>query len=258
MPLFIDTHTHLFLSEFDDDRRETMQRAVDAGITKLFMPNVDTSTIQALNNACNEFHEQCFPMMGLHPSSVTRNYKNDLEIIKQQFNERKYYAVGEIGIDLYWEKTYKQQQINAFTEQVQWAEQVGLPIVIHSRNALSDIFEILDSLQISTLTGIFHCFGGSVEEAQRAIEMGFKIGIGGVVTFKNAGMQKVVANIDLEHIVLETDSPYLAPVPKRGKRNESAYIPYITQKVADIKQTSLDNVAEITTKNALKVFNLKI
>ncbi len=256
MPLFVDTHTHLFLSEFDNDRSEAMKRAKDAGVSKLFMPNVDTSTIQGLINICNEFQEQCFPMMGLHPSSVTKNYQNDLNIIKQQFSKQKFYAVGEIGIDLYWEKTYKKEQIKAFTEQVKWAEQFSLPVVIHSRYALSCIFEVLDTLQIPNLKGIFHCFGGTVNEAQRAIDMGFKIGIGGVVTFKNSGMQKVVANIDLDNIVLETDAPYLAPVPKRGKRNESAYIPYIAQKIADIKQTSIDNVAKITTENALKVFRI--
>lgn len=253
--MFIDTHSHLFLPEFDSDRTETVQAAIDAGITKIVMPNVDNTTIDSLLALVKQFPDNCFPLMGLHPGSVQKNFKDELKIVNQWLERYKFYGIGEIGMDLYWDKTYKIQQIEAFGFQVNLANQYELPIVIHSRESSNEILTILENFG-TIPKGIFHCFAGTIEEAEKATNLGFKLGIGGVVTFKNSNLKEIVKEIKPEHIVLETDSPYLSPVPKRGKRNESAYICYIAGKIAEIWETTLEEVARVTTKNALDVFQL--
>lgn len=253
---FIDTHTHLFLPEFDEDREEVIERAFQNNVNKVFLPNVDAKTIKSLIDLAEKFPNQCYPMMGLHPTSVDENYEVQLDIIEDWIGKYKFCAVGEIGIDMYWDKTFLQEQKDVFLYQIKLAKKAKLPIVIHTREAFKEVFEVMDEVYDSSLNGVFHSFTGSYLDAQRIIEYGFKIGVGGIVTFKNAGLDKIIENIDLNHIVLETDSPYLAPVPFRGKRNESAYITYIAQKVADLHKVSLEEVAHITTRNAMEVFKI--
>lgn len=252
----IDTHTHLFLPEFNSDRDQVIAKARDNGLVKLLLPNVDKNTIEHLIDFADSYPDFCLPMMGLHPTSVNENYKKELQDIENWLAKRKFYAIGEIGIDLYWDKTYKQQQEEAFRLQIDLAKKYGLPVVIHARESFEEIFTIFDEVFDNKLTGVFHAFTGNENQAEKIINWGFKIGIGGIVTFKNAGLDKVVHNIDINHIVLETDSPYLAPVPKRGKRNESAYIVYIAQKIAEIKNISIEEVAQITTNNARELFRI--
>ncbi|MGE0635052.1 MAG: TatD family hydrolase [Bacteroidia bacterium] len=251
-----DTHTHLYASEFDTDRTEMVERAIAAGVTKLFLPNIDSSSVEGMFQLCNQFPENCFPMMGLHPTSVKENYKEELEKLKTNFSKRKMYAVGEIGIDLYWDKTFFTQQQLAFETQIKWANEFSLPIVIHSRNSFNEIVEVLQKNKKENPHGIFHCFSGSKEQAEKAISLGFKLGIGGVLTYKNSGLGQAIADIDMKHLVLETDSPYLTPVPHRGKRNESLYITLVAQKLAEIKNISVEEVGEITTANAKEVFGV--
>ena len=253
---FIDTHTHLFLPEFDSDRDQVIINAQENGVEKVLLPNVDGSTTEHLLNLVTKYPDFCFPMIGLHPTSVKRNYKEELKNIESWLDKRKFYAIGEIGIDLYWEKSFKTQQEEAFRYQIDLAKKHNLPIVIHARESFDEIFRIMDEVMDEKLNGVFHAFTGNVTQANRIIEWGFKIGIGGIVTFKNSGLDKVVNNIDINHIVLETDSPYLAPVPKRGKRNESAFVLYIAQKIAEIKNISLKEVAQTTTYNAKQLFKL--
>ncbi len=252
--IIIDTHTHLFLPEFDNDRNTVINSAIEQGVKKLFLPNIDSSSIIPMLNIAKAFPENCFPMIGLHPGAVKDNFEKKLQIVEKWLKKEKFYAIGETGIDLYRDKTFKQQQIIAFTKQLHLAKKYNLPVVIHSRESYNEMFQILD--RMDGTKGIFHCFSGTYQQAQKVISLGFKLGIGGIVTFKNAGLDKVVEKIDLRHIVLETDSPYLAPVPKRGKRNESAYIIYIANKIAQLHNTSIEKVAEITTKNALEVFGI--
>jgi TatD DNase family protein len=253
---FIDTHTHLFLPEFDTDRDQVIDNAKENGVEKVLLPNVDKSTIEPLLSLVDTYPEFCYPMMGLHPTSVNENYKEELKTVENWLDKRKFYAIGEIGIDLYWDKTFKAEQEEAFRYQIELAKKHDLPIIIHARESFDEIFEIMDEVKDKKLKGIFHAFTGNDFHAERIVEWGFKIGIGGIVTFKNSGLDKVVNNIDINHIVLETDSPYLAPVPKRGKRNESAYIINIAKKIAEIKDISLEEVATISTKNAKQLFKL--
>ncbi len=253
---FIDTHTHLFLPEFDSDCDQVIVNAQENGIEKVLLPNVDKSTIEHLLNLVAKYPDFCFPMMGLHPTSVTENYKEELKNVENWLDKIKFYAIGEIGIDLYWDKSFKTQQEEAFRYQIDLAKKHNLPIVIHARESFDEIFRIMDEVMDEKLNGVFHAFTGSNNQAAKIIEWGFKIGIGGIVTFKNSGLDKVVNNIDINHIVLETDSPYLAPVPKRGKRNESAFVLYIAQKIAEIKNISLEEVAQVTTYNAKQLFKL--
>lgn len=233
-----------------------VERAIAAGVTKLFLPNIDSSSVEGMFQLCNQFPENCFPMMGLHPTSVKENYKEELEKLKTNFSKRKMYAVGEIGIDLYWDKTFFTQQQLAFETQIKWANEFSLPIVIHSRNSFNEIVEVLQKNKKENPHGIFHCFSGSKEQAEKAISLGFKLGIGGVLTYKNSGLGQAIADIDMKHLVLETDSPYLTPVPHRGKRNESLYITLVAQKLAEIKNISVEEVGEITTANAKEVFGV--
>jgi len=253
---FIDTHTHIFLPEFDSDREQVVKSALKSGVDRMLLPNVDSSTTQSLLFLADSYPEFCLPMMGLHPTSVKENYTQELEQVEDWLKKRKFYAIGEIGIDLYWDETFKREQEEAFRYQIELAKKYELPIVIHARNSFDEIFRILEQEIDEKLFGVFHAFTGNDHQAKQIIDWGFKIGIGGIVTFKNAGLDKVVNNIDINQIVLETDSPYLAPVPKRGKRNESAYVLYIAQKIAEVKGMSIEEVAAVTTQNAKKVFGL--
>jgi len=252
----IDTHTHLYSQEFDADRDAIIQSAINSGISKMLMPNVDVDSIAGMHDLVKKFPQNCFAMMGLHPCSVTENWEKDLLIIKEWLDKENYCAVGEIGIDLYWDKTTLELQQNAFKTQIKWAKEKKLPIVIHVREAFSECFEIVDDMNDENLTGVFHCFSGNLEQAKHIIKYGgFKLGIGGVVTFKNGGLDKVLPEIDLEHLILETDSPYLAPAPHRGKRNESLYLNLVASKLAELKGVDLKTIDEVTTKNALELFS---
>lgn len=252
----IDTHTHLYSTEFDADREAIINAAIQNGVHKMFLPNVDIDSISGMHDLAKKFPKNCFPMMGLHPCSVKENWESDLQVIKTWLDEEKYCAVGEIGIDLYWDKSTLEFQKKAFRTQIQWAKEKKLPIVIHVREAFNETFEIVDELNDENLTGVFHCFSGNLDQAKHIINYGgFKLGIGGVVTFKNGGLDKVLPEIDLEHLVLETDSPYLAPAPYRGKRNESSYLKIIATRLAELKGVDLKTVDEVTTKNALQLFS---
>ena len=253
--ILTDTHTHLYSEQFNDDIDTVIKNSIDKGITRLFLPNIDSSSIDGMMKLGTDYPDNCFPMMGLHPTSVGENYKEELALVEDWMNKQKFCAIGEIGIDLYWDKTFFKEQQEAFRFQIELAKKYELPFVIHCRDAFDEIFEILDELNDAKMRGIFHCFTGTVEQANHIINYGdFKIGIGGVVTFKNSGLDKVVEQIDLKHLVLETDSPYLAPAPFRGKRNESTYLYTIAEKVADIYNLSIEEVAEITTANSKEVF----
>jgi TatD DNase family protein len=253
----IDTHTHLYLEQFDNDREEIVNKAISQGVEKMFLPNIDKDSIEALWNLCNSFPDNFFPMAGLHPTSVKEDYKDQLDIVDQELNKRKYVAVGEIGIDLYWDKTFAAEQKEALLFQFELAIKHSLPVVIHSRDSFHEIISVIEAFNNSNLRGVFHCFTGTKEEARKIIDFGFYLGIGGVLTFKNSGLAEQIKDISLEHIVLETDSPYLTPAPYRGKRNESAYVYYIAEKLATVYGKSFDEIAKTTTKNAMNLFNIK-
>ena len=254
--IWIDTHAHLYSSEFDSDRSEMVTRAIRQGENRLLMPNIDEDSIPGMLSLEAEFPEECLPMMGIHPCYVKENVEVQLAIVQDLLSKRKFWAVGEIGLDFYWDQTFKEQQYKAFRRQIQLAMEHQLPIAIHSREATRACIDVVKELHNGSLTGVFHCFSGTKEEAQEIIDMGFYLGIGGVVTFKKAGLDILMADIDLQHVILETDAPYLAPVPYRGKRNESAYIPLIAQKLADVKNLKIEEVAAITTGNARKLFKM--
>jgi TatD DNase family protein len=251
-----DTHTHQYYETNPIVKAELMQRCLDNGISRLFLPNVDSASIPQVMDMVNTYPNNCFPMLGLHPCDVKANWQQELEAIYTALQQTKVYAIGEIGIDLYWDKTFLAEQQEAFNQQIIWAKAAKLPINIHCRNAFDEVYAILQAQRDNDLRGIFHCFSGTLEQAKQITALNFKLGIGGVVTYKNAGLDKVVEQINLEHIVLETDSPYLTPVPYRGKPNESSYLIYIAQKVADLHQTSLETVARITTENSKIVFGI--
>lgn len=255
--MFIDTHTHLFSDQFDTDRDLVVQNAISSGVEKLLLPNIDDTSITALHDLVSKYPDNCYPMMGLHPGSVDKNWKAKLAVIEKNLFENKYIAVGEIGMDLYWDKTFQKEQADVFLQHIKWAKELKLPIVIHAREAFQEIFDIIDKVNDADLTGIFHCFTGTYEQAQHILNYGgFKLGIGGVLTYKKAELDKVIEKISIQHLVLETDSPYLPPVPYRGKRNESSYLLHIAERLAEVYQISLKEVEEITTKNAKEVFNL--
>lgn len=253
---FIDTHTHLYLEEFDADRSEMLSRAIQAGVGIFLLPNIDKASLPAMLSLCDAWPDHCLPMIGLHPTSVKDDYENELSLIDQQLSKRKFFAIGEIGIDLYWDKTHLEQQQIVFRHQLKIAKALHLPVAIHMRNSFEQVFAILREEADSSLRGVFHCFSGSIQQAKRVTEIGFLLGIGGVVTFKNSGLQEVIKETSLEHLVLETDAPFLAPDPFRGKRNESSYIPIIAEKIASLKNIPLSEVAAITTENATVLFNL--
>ena len=255
--MLIDTHTHLYSSQFDQDREDVIQQCIKNGVDKFLLPNIDKSSIQGMLALQNKFPLNCFAMMGLHPCSVDLNWEQELEEINTLLQQERIIAIGEIGIDLYWDKTYVAQQKEAFTRQISWAKEMNLPIVIHARDSFSEIYSVLDQVNDERLKGVFHCFTGSSEDVSKIQSYGgFKFGIGGVVTFKKSGLDEVVKNIPIEEILLETDAPYLAPTPHRGKRNESSYLPIIAYKLSDIFEISEQEVARITSQNAVELFRL--
>ena len=254
--IFTDTHTHLYSDAFKDDRKETINRAISNGVTRFFIPAIDTTYSEAMYDLEQQFPENIFLMMGLHPTDVKENYKEELAFVAQELERRTFYAVGEIGIDLYWDKTTLEIQKEAFQYQIQLAKKYQLPINIHCRDAFEEVFEILELEKGPELRGIFHCFTGTEAQANQAISYNLKLGIGGVVTFKNGKIDQFLNKISIENIVLETDSPYLAPVPYRGKRNESAYVVEVAKKLAELYGISLEEVAKITTANSKAVFGI--
>ena len=254
--IITDTHTHLYSEAFDEDRKEMMQRAFEQNITRFFIPAIDSSYTKAMFQLEKDFPENVFLMMGLHPTSVKDNYKEELNHVEKMLQERKFYAIGEIGIDLYWDKTTLGIQQEAFRTQIKLAKQYKLPIVIHCRESFDEIFEILEEEKADDLFGIFHCFTGTLEQARLAISYNMKLGIGGVVTFKNGKIDQFLNQIDLKHIVLETDSPYLSPTPYRGKRNESSYIIMVLEKVSELYKLPQEKIAEITTANSKDIFKV--
>ena len=234
--MIIDTHTHIFVEEFDLDRAEVIQRAKDVGVEKFVLPNIDSQSISALKKTVAEYPDEMLPLMGLHPTSVKENWQEELEIIKQELDKGSYKGIGEIGIDLYWDKTFIKEQQEVFQTQLRWAKQKNLAVSIHIRNAFDEVFEIVEQEKSPQLTGVFHCFTGTLEQAQRAIDLNFYLGIGGVVTFKNGKIDKFLHEIPLHNLVVETDAPWLSPTPFRGKRNEPAYIKYVVDKLQEIYQ----------------------
>lgn len=253
----VDTHTHLYTEEFDADRGKVIHNALGNQVDRMLLPNIDSSSLEAMLSLVKMFPEHCFPMMGLHPTSVNEEYEKELELVEQELSQNHYSGVGEIGIDLYWDKSFRSQQEDAFRRQLRLAKKHQLPVSIHTRDALKVVLRIVKEELTDDLRGVFHCFTGSPEDAENIMDTGFKMGIGGVVTFKNSGLADVVKNIPLEELVLETDAPYLAPVPLRGKRNESAYIRFIAEKIADAKHISFQEVAETTTQTAGNLFFTK-
>ena len=254
--ILTDTHTHLYSEAFDDDRDEIIQNAINKGVKRFFIPAIDSSYTEAMLRLKASYPENMFLMMGLHPTHVKENYLEELQHVKDMLEQHNFYAIGEIGIDLYWDKTFLKQQQEAFRLQIQWAKKNKLPIVIHCRDAFDEVFEVLESEKGENLFGIFHCFAGTIEQAHQAISYNMKLGIGGVVTFKNGNIDKFLNHIDIKHIVLETDAPYLAPVPYRGKRNESAYIINVQEKLTTIYGRGADEIATITTQNSKDVFGV--
>jgi TatD DNase family protein len=250
---FIDTHTHIYLPAFDD-KEAMMQRARDANVEVAIMPAIDSTTHKAMIEV-ESTYENCYSMIGLHPCSVNQGYKQELDVVKEYLERRKFIAIGEIGLDFYWDKTFVEEQYEAFHQQIEIALQQHLPIVIHSRNAIDECIEV--AKQHPSIRGVFHCFSGNEEQAKKIIDLGFMLGIGGVVTFKNAGLDKVIEKIGLSYVILETDAPYLAPVPYRGKRNEPAYIKLIAEKLSALCNKPLEQIGELTTENARKLFNLR-
>ena len=250
----IETHTHLYAKQFDEDRAAVMQRAFDAGVEEIYLPAIDSSTHAAMLDLEGEYSNRVFAMMGLHPCSVKENYEKELAIVKNHLDARKFCAVGEIGIDLYWDKSTFEIQKDAFFRQTEWAKDLDIPIVIHSRDSIDEVTEMLYKMKSDKLRGIFHCFTGNVEQGKKIIDLGFCLGIGGVVTFKNAGLDKTVADLPLGSLVLETDAPYLSPVPYRGKRNETSYLRLIAEKISAVQEVSFAEVKKTTTENAKKIF----
>lgn len=254
--IITDTHTHLYSEAFDDDRHEMIQRALKSKVSRFFIPAIDSTYTQSMLQLEADFPNHIFLMMGLHPTHVKENYKDELAHVEAMLAKRKFYAIGEIGIDLYWDKSTLPIQIHAFKEQIRLAKMYQLPIVIHCRDAFDEIFEVLEDEKSDGLYGIFHCFTGTLEQAKKAISYQMKLGIGGVATFKNGGIDQFLNQIDIKHIVLETDSPYLAPKPYRGQRNESAYIIKVLEKLSDIYGLTNDKIAEITTQNSKDIFKI--
>ncbi len=254
MPDFVDSHAHIYADQFKDDIDEVLSECLDVGVNKIYMPNIDHTSIDDMMEVERRYSTHCFAMMGLHPCSVNKTFEKELYVVEEWLEKRKFIAVGEIGTDLYWDKQYFEYQKEAFKIQCQLALKHDLPIIIHCRESFDETIALVEQINDGTLRGVFHCFSGTVSEAERIINQGFYLGLGGVSTFKNSGMDKVIPELDLNHILLETDSPYLAPVPHRGKRNKPSYIPLVGQTVAMLTGKSIDEIANITTKNAQKLF----
>ncbi len=254
--MLIDTHSHIYSEDFLQDRDEALQRAYDAGIKKIILPNIDSASIKHMLDLSDAYPHLCFPLIGLHPTSVEEDYQEELHAIDYWIEKRKFYGIGEIGIDLYWDKKFINEQKEAFRYQIKLAKKHQLPVVVHVRNSFDETYQIIEEEQDGSLKGIFHCFSGDEKDAQKVINIGFLLGIGGVVTFKNSTLHQVVKSFPPENLVLETDSPYLSPEPKRGKRNETAHLIYIAQKVAEIYSKPVAEIAEITTANARNLFGI--
>lgn len=251
---YVDTHAHLYAEEFSGEIDDVITRARESGVSKIILPNIDTGTIEDMLMLCDDHPDLCFPALGLHPTSVSGNYKSDLDQLATYFNKRKFFGIGETGIDLYWDTSFEKEQVDAFRIQLGWAKEKNLPVIIHTRNAFDLVYGVVNEFR-GTVRGVFHCFTGTLEEAEKIISLEtFKMGIGGVITYKNSALPDVIEKISLEHLILETDSPYLPPVPFRGKRNESSYILKIAEKVASTKKCSVEEIAEITKKNAEEIF----
>jgi TatD DNase family protein len=250
----VDTHTHLYSEEFNPDREKLIEKAIANGISHFFLPNIDSGSIHVMLELERRFPENCFPMMGLHPCSVNEHVEKELSVMREWLEKRRFAAIGEIGLDLYWDKTHIEAQKHAFKTQIAWALEFNYPIVIHCRNAFKEIIEVMHNFP-RLPRGIFHCFSGTAEQASEILQLGnFKLGIGGVLTFKNSGLDKSIENIDIQHLVLETDAPYLAPVPFRGKRNEPSYLLEVARKLSELKGLTIDQLATYTTANAFEVF----
>jgi TatD DNase family protein len=254
--MLIDTHTHLYDEQFDLDRNERIQAAIEQGVNRFYLPNCNSETIDGMLEVEKQFPDHCYAMMGLHPCYVKENVDDELAIMHAWLQKRKFCAVGEIGLDYYWDKTFVEQQKKAFRTQLEWSLEYNIPIVIHTREATQDTIQLVKEYVKQGVKGVFHCFSGSYETAMQIIDMGFYLGIGGVLTYKKAGLQEVVQKIDLKHMVLETDAPYLTPVPFRGKRNESLYITHVATKLAELKDISIQEVEETTTQNAYNLFQV--
>ena len=254
--MIIDTHSHIYLPEFRDDLGQVLRRAENEAIKLILMPAIDNETHLSLLETEAQFPGKCLAMMGLHPCSVKEGYKQELKIVEEYLEKRGFVAVGETGLDFYWDRTFTKEQYESFQIQIELAKQYGIPVVIHSRNSIDECIKVIRENQQGNLKGVFHCFSGNEKQAQEIIDLGFYLGIGGVVTFKNSGLDKVMVDIDMKNIVLETDAPYLAPVPFRGKRNECSYLKYVVEKLAEIKNVAKEEVANITTKNAKELFNI--
>lgn len=254
--MLIDTHSHIYLAEFDADRPEMLARAEKERVGMILMPAIDTETHQKVTRTESDFPGICRAMMGLHPCSVRENYLDELKIVRDYFEKRKFAAVGETGLDFYWDLSFSREQYQAFQIQIELALQYDIPIVIHSRNSTDECIKVIEENQNGKLKGVFHCFSGSAEQTKQIIDLGMYLGIGGVITFKNSGLDKVMENIDMKHVVLETDSPYLAPVPFRGKRNECSYLKYVVERLGEVKKISGNEVEEITTANAKELFSI--
>lgn len=254
--MLIDTHSHIYSEEFNDDIDEVITRAYDSDVRKIILPNIDSSSIKKMLDLADQYPQICFPLMGLHPTSVGEDYQEELELVEFWLKKRKFYGIGEIGIDLYWERTFVEQQIIAFRHQLQLAKKYQLPVVLHVRESFDEVFTVVKEENTPELTGVFHSFTGTIEQAEKIIDLGFKIGIGGIVTFKNSGLDEVVRMIEPQHLILETDAPYLTPAPFRGKRNESSYAIHIARKIAEIHKLSINEVAKITSTNAVNLFGI--
>jgi TatD DNase family protein len=252
----IDTHSHIYSKEFDSDRSQILKRATEEGVRAICLPAIDQSSHTQMLLLEEQFPDLCKSMMGVHPCSIKEDYRQQLTIARSYLSKRRFCAIGEIGLDFYWDKTFTAEQYLAFHEQIEWALEFDIPVAIHSRNATDECIQVVREHQRGKLRGVFHCFSGNAEQAAKAIELGFYLGIGGVVTFKNSGLDKVMETVSLENIVLETDAPYLAPVPFRGKRNEPAYLKYVVEKLAEIKNCTVGEVAEMTTANAETLFRI--
>ncbi|QCR22417.1 TatD family hydrolase [Pontibacter sp. SGAir0037] len=253
---FVDSHAHIYSEEFKEDRDAAIARALEDGVARIYMPNIDHTSIDAMLEAEEKHPEQCFPMMGLHPAYIKSGFEKELYLVEEWLAKRPFAGVGECGIDLYWDKTFFPQQQEALKVQAELAKKHNLPIILHTRDAFDETYEIIKAAQDGTLRGIFHCFTGTLEQAQKIKELGFLMGIGGVATFKNGGLDKVLPHVELEDLVLETDCPYLAPVPYRGKRNEPVYVPLVASRVAELTGRAIEEVAEVTTRNSLNLFKL--
>lgn len=254
--MLIDTHSHIYSEDFIDDIDEVITRAYDNDVSKIILPNIDSSSVKKMLDLADNYPQICYPLMGLHPTSIGEDYQEELELVEFWLKKRKFYGIGEIGIDLYWENTYLEEQQIAFRHQLKLAKQYKLPAVLHVRESFDEVFAIVEEENNEDLNGVFHSFTGTVDQAEKVIGQGFKIGVGGIVTFKNSGLDQVICQIDPKHLILETDAPYLTPAPFRGKRNESSYLIHIARKIAELHDLSINEVAKITSANAVKLFGI--